>query len=172
MGLDSNTKQKFMKVLMILRHAKSSWDDPDLSDFERPLNKRGIAVAPSPGEEMKKLGIMPNIILSSPAKRAKQTADIVKEACGFSGNITYIDQIYEASAITLMRVLAETTDTADIALIIGHNPGLENLIRVLTGQLQAMPTAALAKINLDIENWKGLAPNSGKLDFLLRPNKN
>lgn len=152
-----------------MRHAKSSWDDASLSDFERPLNERGLKTAPFMGKEMNARNIIPDLIISSPAERAKHTAELVKEAGEFSARIRFEERIYEASSSTLLDILSGVEDRFENVLIVGHNPGFENLVRILTGKSEEMPTAALAKISLSIKSWAEISPQSGKLEIFLRP---
>lgn len=158
-----------MKTLLILRHAKSSWDNPELADFDRPLNQRGLADAPLMGNVIRKNNLQPRIILSSPAKRAKHTAILIKEAAPFEAEINYVEDIYEASPLKLMRVISQINDENETALLIGHNPGLEGIIKTLTGEFYSMPTAALAKIELNIESWSEVSANSGSVNLFVRP---
>jgi len=158
-----------MKTLFLLRHAKSSWDDAGLSDFDRPLNDRGLLTAPFMGKLMCERGLEPSTILSSPAQRAKQTAVLVKEASGFSHEIQFDDRIYEASPHNLAQVASEIDDTHASAMLVGHNPGMEGLIRYLTGCLEPMPTAALAVIGLNIDRWNEIDAGSGELRVVYRP---
>jgi phosphohistidine phosphatase len=158
-----------MKTLFILRHAKSSWDNADLSDFERPLNERGLKAAPLMGNVMKTNQFEPQIILSSPARRAEQTAILVKEAAGFDGDVKFEERIYEASAARLLEIISEQKEKTESILLVGHNPGLENLIRALTGETHAMPTAALAVIDLETNPWNEINSSTGKLRTLIRP---
>ncbi len=158
-----------MKTLFVLRHAKSSWDNSDLSDFERPLNSRGLDAARFIGGLIYNRNLQPQIIISSPAKRAKQTAVLVKELAEISEPITFDERIYEASPLALFNLIREFDDIYQSVLLIGHNPGFENLVRMLTGETVSMPTAALAKINLDIESWHELDAVSNELEFLIHP---
>lgn len=158
-----------MKTLFILRHAKSSWVDAALSDFERPLNERGLKVAPFMGNWMKKNQFQPEMILSSPAKRARQTAVLVKEAAGFAAEIEFEERIYEASSARLLEITRQQNNRFESVLLVGHNPGLENLIRALTGELQPMPTAALAVVDLETDKWSDVNSSTGKLRTLIRP---
>jgi phosphohistidine phosphatase len=158
-----------MKTLFVLRHAKSSWDNADLSDFDRPLNERGLRAAPLMGGVMKKNQFQPDVIVSSPAKRAKETAVLVKEAANFAADIRFDERIYEASLARLLEVVAEQNEDINSILLVGHNPGFEGLVRFLTGESQPMPTAALAVIDLDSDKWNNLSPASGKLRALIRP---
>lgn len=158
-----------MKTLFVLRHAKSSWDNPDWSDFERPLNSRGLDAARFIGELIYERNLQPQIIVSSPAKRAKQTAVLVKEIAEVSKPVKFDERIYEASPLTLFNLIREFDEKWESVLIVGHNPGFENLVRMLTGEAVSMPTAALAKINLVIEKWSELETDANELEFLIRP---
>lgn len=158
-----------MKTLFILRHAKSSWDFPALSDFERPLNDRGEKAAPFTGDLMKDKNLVPHLIVSSPAERAKQTAMLVKDSAEFDAEIQFNDKIYEASPQSLMYIITEFDNEFDSAMIVGHNPGFESLVRILSGENPRMPTATLAVIELDIENWSEISANCGKLKEFLMP---
>ncbi len=158
-----------MKTLYILRHAKSSWDDSSLADFDRPLNGRGINTAPFIGEVMARKGVRANLIISSPAKRAMQTAILVKEASGSNAPIQYDERIYEASTQTLKLLISQIGEEIESVLIVGHNPGMAGLIDYFTGRSEEMPTAALAAIALEIDTWAQAAANCGYLDFVIRP---
>lgn len=158
-----------MKTLYVLRHAKSSWDDKSQADFDRSLNQRGLNAAPFIGEVMGKRDAVPDVIISSPAKRAMQTAALVKESSGSNAAIRYDERIYEASVHALMLVVSQIDDMFESALIVGHNPGMEGLINYLTGILEPMPTAALAATVLNIGDWKDVTVKCGTLQFLIRP---
>lgn len=158
-----------MKTLYILRHAKSSWDNPDLADFDRPLNSRGLNAARFMGELIFKRNLQPQVIVSSPAKRAKQTAVFVKEIAEIKSPIIFDEKIYEASSRTLFNLVLEFDDKYESVLLVGHNPGLEDLVRILTRQTVVLPTAALSKISLGIESWAKISVGCGNLDFLIRP---
>lgn len=152
-----------------MRHAKSSWNDPGLSDFDRPLNDRGERAAPFMGTLMRQKGFLPELIVSSPAKRASRTAELVNDAGSFEAGIVFNDHIYEASPRALREVVAEIEDTFWSVLLVGHNPGFEGFVRYLTGVLEPMPTAALAVIDLDITKWGEVNERSGELKLLIRP---
>lgn len=158
-----------MKTLYILRHAKSSWDDHSLSDFERPLNARGLKAAPFIGSLMKERGFIPDVIVASPAVRAKQTAELVRETARIESPILFDPRIYEATVGTLVSVLSEIDDNNNSALIVGHNPGSEGLVYYLTGVIAPMPTAAFAIIELNIETWAGIDSGCGTLKQVIRP---
>ena len=158
-----------MKTLFVMRHAKSSWDNASIADCDRPLNDRGLRTAPFMGELMASRGVQPDVVVSSPAKRAMQTALLVKEAAGLNCPVEFNEKIYEASPLTLVGVVSELSDEYSSALIVGHNPGMEGFIRYLTGRLEPMPTAALAMIELDTESWSDLTSETGRLIAIYRP---
>ena len=158
-----------MKRLFILRHAKSSWAQSELSDFDRPLNDRGVAAASFMGKFITRTGFAPAAILCSPAVRARSTAELVVAAGDIAADIQYDERIYEASPQSLRQVASEIDGRYDSAMMIGHNPGIEGFIRFLTGEIQPMPTAALAVIDLDIDKWHEIDADRGKLVDIYRP---
>ena len=158
-----------MKTLYLLRHAKSSWDNAHIADFERPLNERGRQAAPFIGALIRERGIAPNLILSSPAERAKQTSLLVKEAGELSAEIRYEESIYEASPLRLLRVISELDNNLDSVMLVGHNPGFEGLIKLLSGKPEAMPTAALAVIEIDSDEWSKAELDCCSLSEIIRP---
>lgn len=158
-----------MKTLYVLRHAKSSWKDMSLSDFDRPLNKRGKKAAPFMGELMKKMDLIPEVIISSPAMRAKTTAKLVKESAQIDAEILFNESIYGASSNGLLYIVSSFNDAYNSVMIVGHNPGFEGIVQILAGEYQRMPTAALAVIDLDIESWNEAKQNCGTLREILRP---
>jgi phosphohistidine phosphatase len=154
-----------------MRHAKSSWDDASLADFERPLNARGEGAAAFMGKFMRKNSLEPAIIISSPAKRAKQTAKFAKEAGKFSCDLKFDERIYEASPRALLEVVGRIDDAHSSAMLVGHNPGIEGFIRLLTDKIEPMPTAALAIVEIDIDTWAKIADGGGRLNDVFRPKK-
>ncbi|MCD9186055.1 MAG: histidine phosphatase family protein [Pyrinomonadaceae bacterium] len=158
-----------MKKLYILRHAKSSWDNPVLADFERPLNERGIKTADFMGKFISENDLLPDLILSSPATRARETANIIKKTAELQAEIKFEENIYESSPQMLLKILSEIKENFQTVMLVGHNPGLEGLIKTLTGELQSMPTAGLAVIEVNAEKWKEIKPESGILQNLVRP---
>ncbi len=158
-----------MKTLFIMRHAKSSWNDPALADFDRPLNERGMAAGMFMGELMASIVLLPDLIVSSPAKRAMRTALMVKESSGSNSPIQFDERIYEASPQTLRTVVSQIQDKFASMLLVGHNPGMEGLVHDLTGRLEPMPTAALAVIGIDIKSWMEVSKGIGVLNAVYRP---
>ena len=145
-----------MKTLLVLRHAKSSWDNPALGDHERPLNKRGRRDAPRMGELVRQYGLIPDVILSSDAVRARLTAEAVAATARYAGDILLDPQLYMASPADILSLLPTVRENAETVMIVGHNPGLEQLVEQLTGERQDLPTATLAQIGLPIDQWRDL----------------
>jgi phosphohistidine phosphatase len=160
-----------MKTLLVLRHAKSSWSDPALDDHERPLNKRGQRDGLRMGELVREHRLTPDIIISSDAVRARLTAEAVAEAAPYEGEILLDRRFYLASPAGILAVLRTVRETnAETVMIVGHNPGLEELVEQLTGEQQDLPTAALARIVLPIDRWRDLKKSTrGTLFGLWRP---
>jgi phosphohistidine phosphatase len=158
-----------MKRLYLLRHAKSSWKDPDIADVDRPLNKRGLKAAAFMGELMQEHDLMPDIVLVSTAARTRATAELVRQSWPDEADLVYDSRIYEASTQGLRQVVSEVDDTYKAAMLIGHNPGIEGLINYLTGTIESMPTAALAVITLDIDEWSAINDGVGTLQHVYRP---
>lgn len=167
-----------MRRLAILRHAKSSWGDPDLDDFNRPLNERGWKAARRMGRELKHRGIRFDLVLASTAARVRETIDGVQEKYEFDTPIQFEQRIYLASAGTLLALVRDLPDSIIAPLIVGHNPGLERLLAELThddpdGRRQRVatkyPTGALAVIELRVERWLDVVPGSGEIVELILP---
>ena len=160
-----------MKTLLVLRHAKSSWNDPALDDHERPLNKRGRRDGPRMGELLRESRLTPDVIISSDAVRARLTAEAVAGAARYAGEILLDQRLYMASPAGILSVLRTVRETkAETVMIVGHNPGLEQLVGQLTDDPQDLPTAALAQIVLPIDQWRHLTLSTrGTLLGLWRP---
>ncbi|MFO7623610.1 MAG: histidine phosphatase family protein [Anaerolineales bacterium] len=150
-----------MKTLLVLRHAKSSWREAELADHDRPLNKRGKHDAPRMGELMREEGLLPDLILTSSARRALTTAELVAEASGYDGEIQVSRDLYAAGPEEFIDALSALPDELETVMVVGHNPGLEELVEALTEEASAMPTAALAQVELEIERWVDLQEEGG-----------
>jgi phosphohistidine phosphatase len=160
-----------MKTLLVLRHAKSSWNDTALDDHERPLNTRGRQDGPRMGELVRKHRLTPDIIVSSDAVRARRTAETVAKAARYAGEILLEPLLYLASPPGILAVLRTVRErNAGTVMIVGHNPGLEELVAQMTGEQQDLPTATLAQIGLPIDRWRDLKVSTrGTLLDLWRP---
>lgn len=158
-----------MKTLMLLRHAKSDWDDTSLRDFDRPLAARGKRDAPRVGKALRKRGSLPDLIISSPAARAKATIDAVIKTAKLDGELQFDQAIYGASSAELLKLIRRLRDASSCSLLVGHNPGFEDLLDRLTGSHDRMPTAALACIEFQIDRWEDAEDGNGRLAWLVTP---
>jgi phosphohistidine phosphatase len=159
-----------MKTLLLLRHAKSSWDQPELHDHDRPLNKRGKKEAPRVGKYLKDNELVPDLILSSTARRANDTAQTVAEESGFSGQIDLYQDLYLSDIACFLDILRCVPDVANRVLVVGHNPDLEEFLTLLTDATEHLTTAALAQLDLPITSWQELSEaTDGRLINLWSP---
>lgn len=155
-----------MRTLYLLRHAKSSWGDASLRDFDRPLKGRGREDAEQVGKRLALEKLVEPLVICSPAVRTRETAQIVLQSANLVVEEHFDQRIYEASLRDLVQVVSELPDEKHTAILIGHNPGMEELLTFLTGESRNMPTCALAKIQLEIESWKDLKPAAGRLEWM------
>ena len=146
-----------MKTLLLLRHAKSSWDNESLSDYDRPLNDRGFRDAPRMGKLIRREDLVPDLIVTSSAKRAATTAELVALEFSLESDIRYTDKLYLAEPGTYIMLARTIDDAIGSLMMVGHNPGIQELVEWLTGQDETMSTATLAYIRAPIEKWSELA---------------
>lgn len=158
-----------MRTLLVLRHAKSSWDHSELADHDRPLNKRGMRAAPRMGRLLAEQDLIPDLILSSTAARARTTAELVADACGSPPAIDYLPSLYGAGPEEYLEAASEAGCDDERIMVVGHNPGIELLVALVAGVRERMPTAALAHIELDIDGWEDAMEARGRLIGLWRP---
>lgn len=171
-----------MKTLTLLRHAKSGWDDPVLRDFDRPLNARGRKAAVTVGRwlrDAERRGLMPvfDHVSASPAVRVRQTIEGIEEGLGTSLAPLYEQRIYLASTTALIELVAGLNDAFSHVLLVGHNPGMEELLMELVpegDQLRSeaevkYPTATLAHIEVPIDRWAQMGLGHGHLAQFIRP---
>jgi len=158
-----------MKRVFLMRHAKSSWEERDIADFDRPLNKRGRNAANLMGKLIAHRQFDIGTIVSSPARRASDTAVIVRDIIAPGREIDFVERIYEASPQALSSVLSGIKEVSESALLVGHNPGMEGFIKLLTARNETMPTAALAVIDLAVKKWSEIMPGCGTLVEVIRP---
>lgn len=152
-----------MKKLYLIRHAKSSWKDESLSDFERPLNKRGKLNAPLMGSVLKKKKVHPDIILSSKALRAKTTAKIIAKELKCTHEIEFRDEIYEANTYSLYRLLTKVSDNNNLVFLIGHNPSLNDLAKRFVDFEENIPTCGIVEIEFTCQYWNEIDASNAKL---------
>lgn len=160
-----------MRLLSVVRHAKSDWNDPTLSDAERPLNARGQRDAPAMGQRLAAEECRPDLMVSSPATRAMQTATLLATELGYPPEaIVQVDVIYEASLGTLQSVVESLPDNATHVMLIGHNPGFESLCNYIDpDQPVVMTTCNVAQYELDIESWSAFDMGCGERYFHYTP---
>jgi len=154
-----------MKKLIIVRHAKSSWDFPELSDYDRPLNRRGKKNAPEMGRRLASRGILPDMIISSPAKRAAATAKRIAMEIGYSiKDIKKEPLFYHGSMNDIIKVVKSSSNKISTLMIFGHNPDLTSVTNSLTGSdIYNIPTCGIAEIDFDISAWNEIEKNIGTL---------
>jgi phosphohistidine phosphatase len=142
-----------MKTVLLMRHAKSSWSDGGLDDHDRPLNKRGRSAAPKLGRLLLEADLTPDLVMPSTARRARETAELVAQAADYEGELVPTEDLYLAAPSVYMEEIARLAEQVTLPLLIGHNPGIGELVGWLTGQEVAMPTAALAVVDLEGDCW-------------------
>jgi phosphohistidine phosphatase len=148
------------RTLVIIRHAKSSWANPLQSDFERPLNDRGERDAPMMGERMKRRNLLPDVIIASTAKRAKQTAKKIAAAIGYDEKkIVWVDKLYHCIPSVFEEVLYEVADDMKTVFIVAHNPGITEFVNELSAdfKIDNMPTCGMVAATFDAEEWNEFA---------------
>jgi phosphohistidine phosphatase len=160
-----------MKTLLLLRHARPTRISPTGRDFDRPLTVEGRAESRLVGQLLRRRQLTPDAIICSTAARARETAGGVIEAAGFATPLLFHERIYEASVEQLIELVSEAAAGAEMLLVVGHNPGLEELVERLTGEHAPMLPATLARIDLNIQTWDELrrAARHGQLLFALSP---
>ncbi len=162
-----------MKQLYLIRHAKSSWKNPLLADVDRPLNKRGQRDAPFMGKRLHAHHVRPDLLVSSPAKRAGSTSQLIAKEVDFPQEQIIIDEsIYEAGVPTLLRLVHALDDRASHVIVVGHNPGMTLFAESLTNvTIDNMPTCSIFCIQFDITSWKDVKIGNGIPIFFDYPKK-
>jgi phosphohistidine phosphatase len=159
-----------MKKLLLMRHAKSCWEEPDIPDHERPLKKRGKKDAERMGKMLKSKKLDPDLILSSTALRAKETAEIVADKCKYKKEIIFLDYLYMAEPSDILHAIEKNAKKEKTILVVGHNPGLEAFLQIANGKVESLPTAAIAYLTAPIDDWADLEKEENvKLKKLWRP---
>lgn len=160
-----------MKMLYVVRHAKSSWQNPLMDDFDRPLNERGERDAPRMGKRLKEKEITPDLLLSSPAKRALTTCQKIADVLNCSHTkIKTEARLYHASEETILEIIKSCNDKHDVVMYFGHNPGLTDFVNRLTSVLiDNVPTCGVVACSLPIKSWKDLKWEQAKIEFFYYP---
>jgi phosphohistidine phosphatase len=156
-----------MKTLYVVRHAKSSWEDPLLDDFSRPLNERGKKDAPRMAMRLKEKNAAIDLVLSSPARRALGTAKRIAEVLNYNQDkIKSNPDLYHATPNKIFEVIRSVTDKHNVLLLVGHNTGLTEFVnKLMNQQIDNIPTCGIAACELDIESWREIKEGIGKLIF-------
>jgi phosphohistidine phosphatase len=155
-----------MKQLLLIRHGKSDWDHPGLSDHDRPLNDRGRRDCPRMAEALRRRGIFPELIVTSTAVRAATTAEAIALGLGYDPSlIVRCSELYLAAPPVILRVIQGLDEAAGTAMLFGHNPGMhETVERLCEGEgIDDFPTLAVARIDLKVEHWGAVEWGSGLL---------
>jgi phosphohistidine phosphatase len=161
-----------LKTLFLVRHAKSSWADPKLLDKDRPLNDRGLRDAPKVGKRLGKRDAKPDLILSSPARRALTTAQIIARKVGYKMRDIVVDErLYAANPDGLLEVIRDLGNKWHRVMLFGHNPELSELAHRLSAKITDMPTCAVAVFTYDVKSWSNLGEQEPAMARFHRPRK-
>lgn len=161
-----------MKELYIIRHAKSSWGNSQLKDFDRPLNERGLIAAPEMGDRLVHHGNVPDVIISSTAVRAITTAKLIEERFKSPLDIMEESKLYHASTFSLLDIVNGISDKFDKVFLVGHNPGLTDFSEYLTNKhFGNLPTAAVVGIRFDFDSWNLISGSTGDCFLFDYPKK-
>ena len=159
-----------MLRLLLLRHAKSDWNQSGLRDHDRPLAPRGLRNAPRMGRYLREQGLVPAVALVSTARRARTTAELTLEAAGAAPNVLrLVPELYGSSPDEIVEIVAAEGGDSSPLLVVAHNPGMEDLVARLGGSHEHFPTAALAVVSVPGPDWSGFSVARATLDSLVRP---
>ena len=158
-----------MRTLYLLRHAKSSWKDPSQADFERPLANRGRKACEIVSRVIQDRGLEFDLVLCSTAIRARETIDLVSKYAKLRSELRFDERIYEATVSELLEIVSQLENDRKAVLLVGHNPGFEDLLHVCSGADQNFPTASLAKIKLKISKWSDPIEKRVNVEWVVRP---
>jgi phosphohistidine phosphatase len=158
-----------MKSVLIMRHAKSSWKDPELNDHDRPLNKRGKRAAKAMGKFLKDQGLLPDLITGSTALRVRETVKFFCEGAGSDSVPIFKEELYHCQPEEILAVMKSLPESSQLPIIIGHNPGMEDLLSDLFGEMR-VPTATVCYLKFSIDKWNELDGNKkGIIESVWRP---
>jgi phosphohistidine phosphatase len=167
-----------MKTLILMRHAKSAWDDPHQKDIDRPLNSRGRKAAPQMGAWLAGAGYQPDVVLCSTARRTRETLELMQGSLPAGVRTEFVEGLYMAAPREMLTEIGKVPAKAATVMLLGHNPGIGSLAVLLVGSGESkalgnmhgkFPTAAIAVLSFDVPQWSALAPGSGKLIAFQRP---
>lgn len=161
-----------MKKIILVRHGKSAWNQPFLDDHERPLAERGIKDVPKMARRLQKKGIFPDLLLSSTAKRALQTAQLTAKELDIPKDKIQLDKnLYHASPHSLLKAIRMQPDIVNTLFVFGHNPGFNDLITYLGGEIDNLPTSGQFGFKLKTDHWSELSPDTAEVWFMDYPKK-
>lgn len=161
-----------MKKLILIRHAKSDWSNPLSEDFLRPLNKRGKKNAPLMAKVLKEKNIRPDLIISSPSIRTKQTLEYFIKELNYNDEVRFEESIYEAPYENLLKVIKDIPNIHKTVFLMGHNPGLCDLTNFLVDKsFENIPTCGVVEIDFDVKNWKDISKENSNLISFKYPKK-
>ena len=146
-----------MKTLLLMRHGKSSWKDETLEDHKRPLKKRGRKDSARIAVEIRKQDLLPDLILSSTAKRARETVKVLTKEWDFANRVAYSDELYMGEPQDFITALQTLTEDEAVVMIVAHNPGLEAYLQIVDGEIESLPTAGLGYLVLALDDWKDIS---------------
>ena len=158
-----------MRTIYLLRHAKSSWKNDELADFERPLNGRGRKSCEVLGRYIKTNQLEFDLVVCSTAVRTRETIDLVRQFAKLQTEVRYDERIYEATASRLLEVVSQLENDRKHVMLVGHNPGMAEISYLLTGEQESFPTSCFAKLNLKISKWSDALENRATLEWIVRP---
>lgn len=161
-----------MKKIILVRHGKSAWDDPNLTDHNRPLADRGLEDVPEMALRLKEKGLIPDLMISSTAIRASQTAEILAEVLHLpKSKIVYDKNLYHASYAMILKCIQRQDDANELIFVVGHNPGMNDFIDFFGGRFDNLPTSGQYALLVDTDHWQQLRPENTKFWFVDFPKK-
>src|ERR1051326_2536206 len=162
-----------MKTLLFGRHAKSSWKEDNMTDFERPLNNRGKRDAPFMGALLRERNIRPDVIISSPADRAMATAILLADELKYDpATIVALESLYNAASISMREIVELVDDGQSTLIVVAHNPAITMLANTLSETpVESFPTCGIACLQFEIDSWKAMSRGAGRLVFFEAPRK-
>jgi phosphohistidine phosphatase len=150
-------KPKTMKTLLLVRHAKASRDDPSLDDRDRPLTERGPLDAPTMGKRLAKRGVKLDVLLASPAARARATAELIADELGYKrSRVAFDERIYDAEPESLLEIACGLDDALSTVMLVGHNPGFSEMAQIFTDEIGDLPTCGIAELRFSVAHWAAL----------------
>jgi phosphohistidine phosphatase len=159
-----------MKTLYLIRHAKAGWNEPDTSDFERKISKKGKKDINTMGSYLSLVGIKPQLILSSCALRAQETSDLLGDKIGYDGKTHYLQELYLTAVDVIREIISIQEDDIDSMFIIGHNPQLHELANsLIDDHISKFPSLGVIALNFDITSWSDIYDVKGEIDFFIFP---